>query len=102
MLVDKGRYVRIRKHLLMPNQRSNNIQYDTSQVPLKMWIKGRLKEESELFEEVEIITATGRIAQGTLKEVDPKPKHSYGDFVNEILEMRAIILKEMWDTDDEI
>ncbi len=96
MLVDKGKYVRIRKHILPPEQRASNIPEDTKKVPLKMWIKGRLVEEAELFEEAEIITATGRRVKGVLKEVEPKHKHSFGDFVEEILRMREIILAEMW------
>ena len=96
MLVDKGKYVRIRKHILPPDQRAANVPEDTQKVPLKMWIKGRLVEEAELFEEAEIITATGRRVKGVLKEVEPKHKHSFGEYVEEIQAMRENILREMW------
>lgn len=100
MLVSKGKFVRIRKHILFPENRDKRVPDDTSQVPLKMWIKGRLLDESEMFEETEIITATGRIEKGILKEVEPKYKHTFGDYVEELQHIREIILKEAWGVDD--
>ena len=102
MLVKKGTYVRIRQHLLLPGERSERLPLDTQKVPLKMWARGRLCEEAELFEEVSIKTASGRIVRGVLKEVEPKYKHSYGEFVDEILQMRERILSEMWGDDDDV
>ncbi len=99
MLVDKGKYVRVRKHILSPDQRADNVPEDTKKVPLKMWIKGRLTAEAELFEEAEVITATGRRVKGMLKEVEPKHKHSFGEYVEEIQQMREIILSEVWGDD---
>ena len=96
MLVAKDTYVRIRKHVLMPGERSVNLPKETSLVPLKMWVKGRLTEEAELFEDVTIITNTGRQIRGELKEVEPQYKHSFGGFVDEIVKMRENILNEMW------
>ncbi len=96
MLVEKSKFVRIRKYLLLPNERAKNIPLETSKVPMKMWVKGRLNHEGELFEDVEITTVSGRIEKGTLKEVEPKYKHSYGDYVEELQRMREIILSEMW------
>ena len=101
MLVDKNTYVRIRKHILRPGERSENIPEDTAKVPLKMWVKGRLCHEAELFEEAKIMTVTGRIVEGTLKEVEPRYKHGYGDFVDEVFQMRQRILNEMWGDSDE-
>lgn len=102
MLVNKGTYVRVRKHLLLPGERAEGLPVDTQKVPFKMWARGRLCEEAELFEEVSIETASGRVVNGVLKEVEPKYKHSYGDFVDEILQMRKIILSEMWGDDDDV
>lgn len=96
MLINKGKYVRIRKHLLLPGSREENVPNETQKVPLKMWVKGRLVDESELFEETKIITITGRVVKGELKEVEPRYKHDFGDFVEELSSVREIILKEMW------
>ena len=100
MLLKKGEFVRIREYLLSPEKRLSNVPEDTSKVPLKMWIKGELLEEVELFEKTRIKTATGRIVEGTVKEKQPKYKHNYGDFVEEIQVMRSTILTEMWDLYD--
>jgi hypothetical protein len=67
-----------------------------------MWVRGRLLEESELFEETSILTATGRIVRGELKEVEPRYKHDFGDFVEELACVREVILKEMWGADDDL
>lgn len=96
MLVDKGKYVRIRKHILLPGNRDKSVPEETQRVPLKMWVRGRLIEESELFEETKIQTTTGRIVKGELKEVEPRYKHDFGDFVEELSCVRDIILNEMW------
>ena len=101
MLVEKGKYVRIRKHLLLPEERLENIPASTRKVPLKAWIRGNLLEESELYEESKILTATGRVVEGTLKEVSPTYKHNFGEFVPEILQMKKTILTEFWGDDDE-
>lgn len=102
MLIEKGTFVRIRKNLLLPNERIKTIPSETAKVPFKMWIKGELLEEAELFEEAKIITATGRIVSGLVKEKTPRYKHSYGDFVEEIYQIRKIILNEMWGDFDDI
>lgn len=101
MLVKKNTFVRLRMYVLSPENRAANVPKDTATKPLKMWIKGRLNHEAELFEEAEVTTATGRKVKGTLKEVEPKYKHNYGEYVEEIQKMREIILSEMWSDRDE-
>ncbi len=100
MLVSKGKFVRIRKHVIFAENRDERVPDDTSQVPLKMWIKGRLLEESEMFEESQIITATGRLEKGILKEVEPRYKHTFGNYVEELQDVREIILREAWGADE--
>lgn len=95
-LIDKGTYVRIRRTLLEPTERSKNLPLETKKVPYKMWVKGYLLEEADLFDIVKIKTITGRIEAGRLKEVEPPYKHSYGDFVSEMLIMKDIILNDMY------
>ena len=95
-MIDKGTYVRIRRTLLKPEERSENLPEETKKVPYKMWVKGYLLDEADLFDIVSIRTITGRIETGRLKEVKPPYKHSYGDYVPEILELQDIILQDMY------
>lgn len=91
-MIEKGRYVRIRRTLLQPEDRSSNLPEETTLVPYKMWVKGYLQEDSDLFDIVDVKTTTGRIETGRLKEASPTYKHNYGDFVDEALKLRDIIL----------
>ena len=100
-MIDKGTYVRIRRTLLKPGERSPNLPEDTKQVPLKMWIKGILQEDADLFDMVTVKTTTGRYETGRLKEANPPYKHSYGDFVQEILTLRDVIHRDMDGDSDE-
>lgn len=100
-MIDKGTYVRIRRTLLKPEERSENLPKETKKVPYKMWVKGYLLDEADLFDIVTIKTITGRIETGRLKEAKPPYKHSYGDFVPEILVLQDIILKDMYGNNDE-
>jgi len=99
-MIDKGTYVRIRRTILKPEERSKNLPKETKKVPFKMWIKGYLLEESDLFDIVKIKTITGRIETGRLKEANPPYKHSYGDFIPEILTLREIIKNDMYGKDN--
>lgn len=100
-MIDKGTYVRIRKTLLEPGERSDNLPEETKSVAYKMWVKGFLLKEADLFDIVDIKTVTGRFETGILKEVEPPYKHSYGDYVTEIMKMKDIINKDMYGDDDE-
>ena len=100
-MIDKGTYVRIRRTLLKPSERSENLPKETKKVPYKMWIKGYLLDEADLFDIVKIITITGRIETGRLKEVEPPYKHSYGDYVAEILVMKETIINDMYGDSNE-
>jgi len=101
LLVEKGKYVRIRNHLLKPEERDKKLPDSTQKVPFKSWTKGYLNSEAEMYEEATILTATNRKVTGILKEVEPKYKHSFGDFVPEIHSIRKIILSEVWGDEDE-
>ena len=91
-MINKGSYVRIRKTLLQPEERSSNLPEETKKVPYKMWVKGHTLEESEMFEYCEIKTIDGRVERGRIKENNPTYKHNYGEFVEEALELRNRIL----------
>ncbi len=96
-MIDKGRYVRIRRTLLKPEDRSSNLPEETKLVPYKMWVKGYLQEDSDLFDIVDVKTTTGRIETGRLKEASPAYKTNYGDFVDEALKLRDIILGDYYE-----
>jgi hypothetical protein len=100
MNIDKGTYVRIRKTILQPSERAENLPEDTKKVPLKMWVKGRLLDEGELFDYAHIKTVTGRIEYGRIKEMEPPYKHGFGDYVEEILHLREIILNDVYGGED--
>ena len=100
-MIDKGTYVRIRRTILNPEERSQNLPKDTKKVPFKMWIKGYLLEDSDLFDIVTIKTITGRYETGRLKEAMPPYKHSYGDFIPEILILRDIIKNDLYGKENE-
>ena len=100
-MIDKGTYVRIRRTLLEAKERSDNLPSETKKVPYKMWVKGYLLKEADLFDIVKIKTITGRIETGRLKEVEPPYKHSYGDYVSEILVLKDIIINDMYGENNE-
>jgi hypothetical protein len=93
-MIDKGTYVRIRQTVLASEQRSPNLPDDTKQVPFKIWVKGFLLEDADLFDIVTIETVDGHKYTGRLKEVHPPYRHGYGDFVPEILDVRRIIQQD--------
>lgn len=96
MVIKKNTFVRIRKTILEPGERSPSLPNDTRKVPFKMWIKGFLQENSNLFDIVTIKTETGRYETGTLKESEPYYKHNYGEFIKEIQQIKYIIKSEMY------
>jgi len=84
-MIKKGEWVRIHKIILSPSERAPQVPDDTKAVPLEMWDKGFLQTDSELGDQVEIETVTGRRETGTLIEVNPYYDHDYGKFVPELL-----------------
>ena len=84
-MINKGEWVRIHKIILSASERAPQVPDDTKAVPLEMWDKGFLLADSELGDEVEIETVTGRRETGTLIEVNPYYDHDYGKFVPELL-----------------
>lgn len=100
-MIDKGTYVRIRQTVLKPNERPDHLPKETKEVPFKIWVKGYLQEEADLFDIVTIQTIDGRFVTGRLKEVNPPYRHTYGDFVPEILQLRKRIHTDMAGEQDE-
>ena len=97
--IKKGTWVRIHRIVLEPEERTAKIPEDTQKVPLEMWVKGFLKEDASIGEEVSVETITGREEKGTLIETEPVYSHGFGDiYIPELLEIglqaRAIMRGE--------
>ena len=89
-MAKKNDWVRIHRNVLEPAERTGKLPEDTRQVPLEMWVKGRLQNETaEIGEDVTVVTSVGRTEHGTLIEVNPCYELNYGAFVPEILEMET-------------
>lgn len=93
-MIKEGTYVLIEKIVLEKSERAENIPPETKEKPLIMHIKGFLKHNADLNEEVEIRTMTNRTEKGILKQVNPYYSHNFGKFVEEVMHIRLQILKE--------
>lgn len=86
MVAKKGDWVRIHTIVLTPDERAPQVPDDTKEVPLELWDKGFLLDETaSIGDTVEIETYIGRKIKGTLLEVNPVYKHNYGNFVPELM-----------------
>lgn len=91
LMIKKGSWVQIHKVVLKPEERTAQIPEETKKVPLEMWVKGFLCEDSLMNDFVEITTLTGRTESGTLIAVNPSYHHDYGDFVPELLQIDKLV-----------
>jgi hypothetical protein len=100
VLIKKDSWVLIKKIILQPEQRANNLPEATKKVPLLLWVKGNLLTDGEIGQEVEVKTLTGRIESGTLVEVNPSYMHNYGKFMPEIQQIDKILKSELYGCDE--
>jgi hypothetical protein len=84
-MIKKGAWVLIHKIILDPKDRAPQTPDDTKKVPLEMWVKGRLQVDTEIGKSAVVITQTGRREEGTLLEENPTYRHSFGEFIPELL-----------------
>lgn len=98
-MIKKGSWVQIKKIILNPEQRANNLPEATKKVPLLLWVKGTLLTDSEIGDVVEIKTVTGRIETGELIEVNPSYLHNYGKYMPEIQEIDRIVKSTLYGDD---
>ncbi|WP_373898553.1 2-amino-4-oxopentanoate thiolase subunit OrtA [Haloimpatiens sp. FM7315] len=82
-MIEKGTFVEIRRIVLTPEERSNNIPEDTKKTPLVMWVKGFCKKSCNLGDEVEIETITGRTEKGVITDIEPAYTHNFGKYIKE-------------------
>ncbi|MBU5254658.1 2-amino-4-oxopentanoate thiolase subunit OrtA [Tissierella praeacuta] len=82
----RGDWVRIHNIVLEVGERATNIPEDTQNVPLEMWVKGFLINDSaNIGDNVKVETYIGRTVEGKLLEVNPYYKHDFGKCVPELL-----------------
>ncbi|WP_353094040.1 2-amino-4-oxopentanoate thiolase subunit OrtA [Tissierella praeacuta] len=82
----RGDWVRIHNIVLEVGQRATTIPGDTQNVPLEMWVKGFLLNDSaNIGDKVKVETYIGRTVEGNLLEVNPYYKHDFGKCVPELL-----------------
>lgn len=87
-MAKKGDWVRIHSVVLKADERTAKLPADTQKCDLEQWTKGFLQnDEAKIGDEVEVITAVGRLEKGTLLEENPHYTHSYGEFVPEIIQI---------------
>ncbi|MGX7023272.1 2-amino-4-oxopentanoate thiolase subunit OrtA [Vagococcus hydrophili] len=98
-MIKKNEWVQVHSVVLTSDQRAPQVPDDTKSVPLEMWVKGFLTEDAELGEMVTVKTVTGRLVEGKLIQVHPTFRHSFGEFVPEILEIDQTIRKELFGGD---
>lgn len=85
--VPSGTWVEIEKVLLTPEQRAPQVPEDTRVTPYIMRVAGFLVAEAEVGDEVEIVTLSGRKLSGKLCVVRPHYQHSFGETVEELLQI---------------
>jgi len=88
-----GDWVLIHGQTLASNQRAPQVPADTKQVPLEMWVKGALLADAKLGEVASVKTVTGRTEVGILQAVNPVYRHSFGEFVPELLTVNQELAK---------
>ncbi len=87
-MAKKNDYVRIHRAVLEAVERTGKLPEDTKSVPLEMWVKGWLQEETAAIgDTVTVKTVVGRLETGELMEENPIYALNYGEYVPEILEI---------------
>ena len=83
--VKAGTWVEIEKTLLTPEQRAPQVPEDTRHTPYIMKVAGFLTADALYGETVTVKTMSGRLISGTLNVIRPHYTHSFGDTVEELL-----------------
>lgn len=83
-MIKKGTWVEVEETVLIPVDRASNIPDETKKTPLKSWTRGKCLSDCKLGSEVKVETNIGRIAHGSVVEIEPGYYHTYGKYVEEI------------------
>lgn len=98
-MIKKNEWVQVHSVVLTTEERASQVPDDTKSVPLEMWVKGYLTKDAEMGDLVTVKTVTGRLVEGKLIQVNPTFRHSFGEFIPEILEIDRTVRKELFGGD---
>jgi hypothetical protein len=85
--VSTGTWVEIERVVLEPAERAPTLPEDTRQVPYLLRASGFLLDDAELGDEAHVRTLIGRELTGKLTTVNPSYSHSFGETVQELLDI---------------
>jgi 2-amino-4-ketopentanoate thiolase alpha subunit len=80
-----GDWAEVQLVLLAPAERAPGLPDDTAEVPLTARVRGFLEEAAEPGQAAAVRTALGRRVEGTLLDVLPPERHSFGRPIPELL-----------------
>jgi 2-amino-4-ketopentanoate thiolase alpha subunit len=90
-----GEWAEVRLVLLEPGERAPTVSEDTAGLPLEARVRGFLEHDAELGAPASVTTVLGRRVEGTLVDVAPSARHTFGRPQAELLEiggeLRAIL-----------
>lgn len=85
--VPAGTWVQVEQLVLEPEERAAGLPEDTRQVPYLLRVSGFLLEDAALGDEARVRTMIGRELSGSLTTVNPSYDHSFGETVQELLDI---------------
>ena len=85
--VTAGTWVQVERVVLEPTERAANLPDDTRAVPYLLRVSGFLLEDAVLGDEARVRTLIGRELSGSLTTVNPSYDHSFGETVQELLDI---------------
>ncbi|MGL6200222.1 MAG: 2-amino-4-oxopentanoate thiolase subunit OrtA [Lachnospiraceae bacterium] len=86
-MIKKNTWVLLRRVVLPVEERVTGIPEDTASTPLVLWVKGKLCDDSNIGDQAEVRTNTGRIERGILEDAHPQYNLSYGSFMPELIDI---------------
>lgn len=96
-IIKAGSWVQIHQIILPAEERAPQVPEDTKKVPLELKVKGILKKDAEIGDQVEIESVIGRTHKGKLIEKNPSYEHKFGKMIPELLQIgpqiRSILKK---------
>lgn len=85
--VSAGTWVEIERTVLEPAERAPTLPEDTRRVPYLLRASGFLLDDAALGERARVRTLIGRELTGTLTTINPSYSHSFGETVQELLDI---------------
>ncbi len=99
-IIEGGSWVEIHRIVLEAGERATQVPDDTKKVPLEMKVKGYLNGDAKLDDEVEIVTAVGRVVVGRLTAENPPYDHGFGEPILELMSIGREVKDILRDIDN--